>query len=239
MPSNLLDYVILVLIFVIVINIFIKTFSTTCTGEHMKPINSSNISDNKVTTCYDEPGFNATGNKNDVLQNNSSDTYQEDSRIQYMKDFVLGGKFKDTDIVENNAEADFSYSANDLNDYQNNFFSFDEKINKSTRDNVDPVDKINEMRMDDVVVGEKISDVYNNLTQGDLDQKKTCINKNCLLPPLFDNHQKSSIYVTQSDTGNFFSNYDWKYEYDGVNNGGKFFDNIEAEDGKNEHNMMW
>ena len=49
-------------------------------------------------------------------------------------------------------------------EYKNNFFNFHNKINGSSRDHPDPVDKVNLYRFNGVKCGTKIQDLYDGLT---------------------------------------------------------------------------
>ena len=65
---------------------------------------------------------------------------------------------------------------------------------------------------------QKIADVFNDLTQNQL-------NKSKLVPPSND-----SDYLVSANEGKVYSKYNWRYDDDSVSNGGKFYDDIEAAD---------
>ena len=129
-----------------------------------------------------------------------------------------------------------------VQNYQNNFFSFGEQINQSTREGITEVDRINEMQTSrnnelNTCSGQKISDVYDSLVKNDCEQIKQCKNPGCIIPPTIDQISQTTTYTKPFANGNAFSRYDVMFETDGVNNGGKFYDDIEAFDNMSEYNL--
>lgn len=226
MNQNLLDYIILVLVFTLVIHIFIQTFSTE-----------------KLTTSS---GFIYTADNPPVRQNinlfeNSNVEVRKDlnqeifptsigSDRNYIQQFVLGaGKVCESDSQPMEAES-----------YKNNFFNFGEQINKSTREGISEVDRVAEMitsRNNELhrCTGQKISDIYDNLVKSDCEDIKKCKNSGCVVPTNIDQITKSGMYSKPSAMGNTFARYDVVYETDNVNNGGKFYNDIEAFDPLSEN----
>jgi hypothetical protein len=147
---------------------------------------------------------------------------------RYIREFVFGGKY--------NCEPENTFNNNDIQNYQNDFFKFNEKINNSTNGGVDVVDRLNEnLNEINPSFGKKMSDVYDELTGVCTERKNQCVNKNCLIPPVIDSQFRGGVYTDD----NSYKKYNYRYEDDEVSNGGKFYDNIEASDDEFEPNMMW
>lgn len=244
--SNLLDYIILALVFAVVIHIFMQTFGKCNKNEGMNAPMSS-IYKGERPYSYGNPSAN-------LFDNLSVDSRQESFQSQeslpvkaeifssspgsqknYIQQFVMNaGK------VCNNEQ---SHNSEDLQSYQNNFFSFPEQINKSTREGITEVDRINAMqtaRNNELnrCTGEKISDIYDNLVKSDCEQIKQCKNPGCVIQPQIDEISQSTMYQKQNANGNTFARYDVMFETDNVNNGGKFYNDIEAFDSMSEHNLI-
>ena len=58
-----------------------------------------------------------------------------------------------------------------------------------------------------------------------------------LVEPIVDNYYGTKSYMESSDTGSNYVNYDWRFENDNVNNGGKFYDEIGGFDDDFEGNL--
>lgn len=149
---------------------------------------------------------------------------------RYIREFVLGGKytcFEKTDLKPEQVQ-----------DYQDNFFKFNENINYNSNAGVNTVDKLNELNNTiNGYYGMKMSDVYNELTGTCVAKKSSCVNENCLIPPKLDAQFKGGYYVDETPAGKYMTKYNFRYEDDDVINGGKFYDNIEASDDDFESNM--
>lgn len=256
MPSSVLDYVILLVIFIIVIkisvNVFKKQESCPQNNNYLNNNNyerysqsNENISKKEETQITHEKQKSNEPTKTETVGETKGPIDLNIYNDNYIKDFVLGGKFKCGDVEQEVRP----YSSDDIFNYQDRFFSFGDKINRSSEEGVDPVDKINEfqhVRNSEVVKGEEsIAQIYDNLTQGVLDKKKNCVNQGCLLPPQMDAQFKTGVYqgsgmgsyMGDNNAGKFYENYHWKYEDDNVNNGGKFYDDVEAENTGDEYFM--
>jgi hypothetical protein len=157
---------------------------------------------------------------------------------RYIREFVLEGKYNCVDNPEKN-----NFTRAEIIDYQNNMLDFNDKINGSSSNGVDVVDKLNELytgrnTSTTGYQGQTIASVYNGLTQSIIDKKKKCVNPNCLLPPKIDNGTKTALYSDSAQFGKYLK-HGLMYEDDNVNNGSKFYNGIEATDSEFEPNLMW
>lgn len=156
---------------------------------------------------------------------------------RYIKEFVLGGKYD----CNNNAE-EKNFTRAEILNYHNSMFDFNEQINNSSS-GVDVVDKINQLYTsgNNELAGcgnKKISDVFDGLTQSMIDKKKKCANPGCLIPPIMDQQTKMVGYVADSGMGKFIK-HGLMFEDDNVNNGGKFYDDVEGSDSEFEDNLVY
>lgn len=249
MDSNLLDYIILALVFAVVIHIFIQTFGKC--GNKTEGMNApmSSIYNSDRPYSYGNATANLFDNASVESRQESFQSSQQPasqsapvfanspgSQTNYIQQFVMGaGRVCPND--EN------SQKSEDIQNYQNNFFGFGEQVNKSTREGITEVDRVNAMqtaRNNELnrCTGQKISDIYDNLVKSDCDQIKQCKNPGCVIPPTIDQMTQSTTYSKQNANGNAFTRYDVMFETDGVNNGGKFYDDIEAFDSMSESNLI-
>ena len=243
MGSEFIDYVLLALIFAIIINILVKVLGSKCAGkEHMEKIQiqeeiqkgdaKKSLLDRIDRDDVHESAHDAVSRIIESKKKCPVDE-MEDEMNMYMREVILRNRSNCGGEVFTNDE---------ILDYQNNFFSFDNKINHSSSNEVDMVDKLNEIytsNNNEITnkEGKKISDIFNELTQNKLNKQKSCLGGKCLVPPHSDAQHHSSAYKHKTHGGQSFSKYHWKYEDDNVNNGGKFYDDIEGSDSDFEHNM--
>jgi hypothetical protein len=149
---------------------------------------------------------------------------------RYIREYVLGGKYTCFNKTD--------FKPEEVQDYQDNFFKFNENINYNSNGGVNTVDKLNELNNNvNDYYGMKMSDVYNELTGVCMDKKNKCVNENCLIPPKLDAQFKGGYYMDETPVGKFMKKYNFRYEDDDVLNGGKFYDDIEASDNEFESNM--
>lgn len=232
MNSNILDYIILALIFAVVIHIFIRTFGSVCSKTENMEESTQNISEEIKHANIEESTQNISEEikhdnivddkslfdsmKQEVRSENASEKNDmiENKNDRYVREFVLGGR----------TICPKKFTQEEIKEYKTNFFGFNDKINNSSSAGVDMVDKINESNNYE---GKKISDIFNELTQN---KEKECGNPKCIIPPQIDINHHTGSYKETGHFGKIFSRYHWKYEDDNVNNGGKFYDNIEASD---------
>lgn len=158
---------------------------------------------------------------------------------KYINELVTGSKFK----CETNGK---KYTNDQIEAFNNSQFNLAETLNRSTsNDMVTPVDKINSMRTSpnssfiNPFEGNKISDYFDELLSNEKITQQKCKYENCLIPPIKDDFSQTEIYVDDIDKKKVFAKYNWRYETDDVNNGGKFYDEIEASDEEFESNMVW
>jgi hypothetical protein len=113
--------------------------------------------------------------------------------------------------------------------------------------------------------GKRISDIYNgfvnnksfydyspstyknvnvegkNLSESNVNVPKKSISELTgvvkLVEPIVDNYYGTKSYMESSDTGSNYVNYDWRFENDGVSNGGKFYGEIGGYDDEFEGNL--
>ncbi len=140
-------------------------------------------------------------NENDVIEHKPTGCPVNDMDKEtdtYIRKSVLHGSFNCDGC--NDYETPNEFSNEQILNYQNDFFGFNDKINYGSSEGLDPTDKLNEMQ----------TSGNNELT--DMEGKRM-----------------------NANSGNRGSN--WRYEYDDVNNGGKFYGNIEASDSSFESNL--
>jgi hypothetical protein len=142
----------------------------------------------------------------------------ENNKLQ--RDIVIG-QFNQRPILES------KFENTDIQKYQDEFLSVEDKLNNSSRNFVSSVDKLNEYFVTDnnelgILKGETIADIYDNLQKKEVDKFKQCKNPNCVLPSDYDDILQRNIYKDNEKTT--LTNYDVMYEFDdvNVNNGGKF-----------------
>jgi hypothetical protein len=247
--NSVVDYIILAIIFLIIIHIFMRTFSGSCT--HSKEGMESNVQSETPILNKSEQHYNVQDNfdlfadmqkeektievkpvvsKVDI-NNLCPINKMNDETDRYIKEIVLGGKF----LCDKQPEQ----IVKDIDEYQNEFLSFGDVVNRSSDEKVDTVDKINELYTSQNnemsnLKGKRIADVFNDLTQnkcGETDK--------CLIKPIIDRQIRMGYYLEDSGAGKYYTNYNWKYENDNVNNGGKFYDNIEASDSNFQPALAW
>jgi hypothetical protein len=153
-----------------------------------------------------------------------------DNRDLVMKS-VLKNKY-DSGLEEDNEVSEYSDDA--IVEYQNSMLNFDEKIRNSSA-KLDAVDKLNEMD----VMGEdrEIGSIFDDIVDASNVGQENCEHKNCLIPPAVDKLSKSKGYVRKSANGKFIRN-GLMFETDGVQTGGKFYDNIEGYDNDSVHSAL-
>jgi hypothetical protein len=76
--------------------------------------------------------------------------------------------------------------------------------------------------------GKTIGEIFDNYTKNELENTKKCKNPGCVIPGGYDDLMQRQVY--KDNNSETFANFHTRYETDGVNNGGKFFDNIEGND---------
>jgi hypothetical protein len=161
-----------------------------------------------------------------------------DETDRYIRDIVLGGKF----LCKGKPQDTKKHTDSEIDEYQNEFYEFKNKINNSSSEGLDMVDKLNEIFSSGNNElthhnGKRISDVYNELTKSN--SNNGCGEEKCILPPEIDRNLRTGFYTADSGMGKYYSNYNWKYENDNVNNGGKFYGNIEANDSNFDPQLLY
>lgn len=248
--SDILDYIILVLIFAIIINVLIQAFGKKCSDEHMEEQTKSEESAHSEAqhtrsedhTTQNEPVRSAKAEEavDRIVHSKCPVQEMEYENDRYIREFVLGGKFN----CGANSEEPHNFSRQEINDYQNEVFGFNDNVNKSSSAGVDVVDKLNEMYTagnNELVgnTGKKISEVFDRLTQNEVDKRKKCVNPDCLIPPQIETEYRTGNYLGNANVGKVYTKYNWRYEDDNVNTGGKFYDDIEASDSEFEPHLVW
>lgn len=256
MSSNILDYIILAVIFVVIINIFMRTFGNnqcpnipnSSKNEFMGQLDNSSNDTSIIKDKNEEDLFSQMAKEKRLYDEKLNDEEREKQKDsiggcpvvkmnnetdRYIRDIILGGKFLCKDKPEETTN-------DEIDDFQNDFFGFSDKINYSSNESLDMVDKLNEIFSsgDTNLVnynGKNISDIYNDLTKNDVIDN--CVTNKCILPPDVDRDMHVGSYI--EDSGQTYSNYNWKYADDTVNNGGKFYENIEGYDKDFEYELIY
>jgi hypothetical protein len=132
--------------------------------------------------------------------------------------------------LEQGDEAILKYSNEEINDYRQNFLDFRSKT-ENTSGGIDMVDKMNIMQAEsggaDIsknYKGRRISDVYDDLTKNLKGEATSVIN------PEFDPLTMTNNYKSHGHNGDSLRKYHFRYYQDKVENGGKFYGDIEGYD---------
>jgi hypothetical protein len=147
---------------------------------------------------------------------------------------------------KNKSETNEKLSAEEIQGYKNDFWNFQDNVNKNSSAGVDMVDKINELYKtgnNELINnnGKRIGDLFNGLVETDKNVKGNFCGKSlnvCL--PLTGSTVKSSNtgnYLKTDEKSNYFTNFNWRYNNDNVNNGGKFYNSIEGNDSSSGNDM--
>lgn len=147
---------------------------------------------------------------------------------------------------KNKSETNEKLSAEEIQGYKTDFWNFQDNVNKNSSAGVDMVDKINELYKtgnNELINnnGKRIGDLFNGLVETDKNVKGNFCGKSlniCL--PLTGPTVKSSNtgnYLKTDEKTNYFTNFNWRYNNDNVNNGGKFYNSIEGNDSFSGNNM--
>lgn len=245
MESKLMDYLILGLIFVIVINLLTHMFNGNQKGkEEMSQFLGQNLSVqpqimNQAQQIQQIQQKIDIANSNDMCPivteqvNNALDKMIMKQTVEMEQSVPISQQI-------NNKK----FTRDEILEYQNDMFKFNEQINNSSS-TIDVVDKLNELYTSGnsemagpEFKGKTISEVYDGLTQGILDRKKKCVNVNCLIPPLTDKLTGADSYLMVSDKGKYFR-HGLMYEDDNVQNGSIFYNNVVASDSQFEEHMVY
>jgi hypothetical protein len=152
----------------------------------------------------------------------------EDMDHRLIRDVVVGRKYQQGDKQH-------EFSKDEVDNYFLQQQDFDDKVNFSSRNTCDPVAKLAQDRTHNTELVNKqgltIGDVFDGLTRDQVQQYKKCKNPGCVIPAQYDDITQRQYYFDRNDSpGATYSNYTTRYETDGVNNGGKFYEDIEAHD---------
>jgi len=104
--------------------------------------------------------------------NSDSDSDSDNGNITIEENCHTNNTIKNMDKFIKNKLFDEIHKCDNFNSdskvddcsYKNNFFSFHNKINGSSRNNPDPVDKVNLYKFNGAECGTKIKDIYDGLT---------------------------------------------------------------------------
>lgn len=234
--NNMLDCVIVILVILVIIGLIMKGRSEKFTVNKSDLTNSTHnytpyelqVNNKKLNLCSnthmsDDSCILDNGFKDDV----SCPVQVMDSQIDsYIKKYVMNGR----ELCQSEPA---KFNRKQIKKYQDEFFGFNDKVNYNTNEEIDPVDKINEAILTQGNelnnVGVKISDVYKDLTQNVYDRSKSNECEPCkkhLVKPSVDKLFNDGYYTEQAHTGEYISDINWKYDFDGVNNGGEFYNDI-------------
>jgi hypothetical protein len=152
----------------------------------------------------------------------------ENINERLIRDIVIGKKLQQ-------GEKQHEFSKNEVDNYFDQFQDFNQKINYSSQNRCDMVEKIAQDRTQNTEFVNKqgltIGEVFDGMTKDQLDDIKKCKYPNCVIPAKYDNLTQRQMYMDREHSvGGTYTNYQNRYETDNVNNGGKFYDDIEAHD---------
>jgi hypothetical protein len=168
-------------------------------------------------------------NKNVVEQNKCAMKYDtnelEDDNTMLARDIVVGRKLQQEIPQED-------FTRDEIDGYFDDQMNFHDKVNFSSQNTHDVVEKMGEDRLDNSELiknqGKTIGEIFDNYTKNELENTKKCKNPGCVIPGGYDDLMQRQVY--KDNNSETFANFHTRYETDGVNNGGKFFDNIEGND---------
>jgi len=159
----------------------------------------------------------------------------EDRDSTLRRDIVIGRKLQQGDKKD-------EFDDVEIKEYQSQFLDFDNKVNNTSRNELGPIEKLNDMftshnnelaNLGDGTIGE----FFDGLTRTQADNMKKCKNVGCVQESNYDELTHRQYYLDNDATS--FTNYQVRYETDNVSNGGFFYDKIEGNDTQNSQNMIW
>jgi len=160
----------------------------------------------------------------------------EDGNTRLIRDLIVGRKLQQPDKKS-------SFDNDDIKAYQSAFFDFDNAVNNTTRNNVDQIAEMITAKNNEEIgdKGKTIGEIYDGLTQSGIERIKQCKYPKCIIPPSDRDNITNRNYYLDSGNGEqpVFTDYQFRYETDNVNTGGKFYDDIEGYDGTNGDNLVW
>lgn len=251
--SQLLDYVILALLFILCINLLSRFFGKSYKKENM----AQNFLAKMQNPIFDTQPLQQPLQLISLDENTKPESIQSVDLVNLVNSvkpelmeptIPVPVQMSVQSTVESIGSSNVTLGANinidkkikreEILEYQNSMFDFNESVNQSSC-GLDVVDKINELyttgnnEMSELN-GKTIAEVYDGLTQNIIDRKKKCVNKACLISPNVDSLTKTESYLIDTNNGKYFR-HGLLYEDDSVQTGSKFFDNIEASDSEYEN----
>jgi len=123
-------------------------------------------------------------------------------------------------------------SKSEIEGYHAGQLDFYDKVNGSSKDGPDMVDKVNEFTMGSGKdCGVKIKDVFDKMTTGNT---ATCIKQSD-----YDRINALPMYKTKVANGNTYSDDMWRYKDEKVSNGGNFYRDIAPSDDSDSGHMIY
>lgn len=110
-----------------------------------------------------------------------------------------------------------TFTKDDIDNYRDKHFRFYNKINQSSKYDLDVVDKLNENNNMKDITGCKISDIFNGLTNN---LPKSDFNYFNI------NNDNGEDNIIDGHNGEYFNNTLWNYNNEKQMNGGNFYNNI-------------
>lgn len=246
MNSQLLDYIILALLFILVINLFSRVFYKSHKQESMNQMDRKILPE--IQKPYADNVINTTNENLSTISTGSISMAPIIPALKIPATPMIPEKLNTIEFekqISNSADNKPSknkFTTEEILQYQDKMFDFNETVNQSSNV-IDPVDKINELytkgnnEMSEIK-GKTISEVYDNLTQNLIYSNKKCINKDYLIPPTKENLMDTQSYLISTDSGKYFR-HGLLYEGDDVETGSKFFGSVEASDSEYENHMPY
>lgn len=173
----------------------------------------------------------------DVFGNDTTQQTNDLEIKRYLNDYVLDGKMQ--------CEADKSQSVfnrTEIDNYREQSFDFQNKINGSSAPAIDPVDRVNQNRLSGGIkaTGQTISNYYDNLIDPNNNptlQIRKPLNYNqtqgrCIKPPIIDSKNGIPQSFYKGNKNILIDN--WVYPNEKPNNGGILYDGITGDDPFND-----
>jgi len=221
--KSLLNHILLAVLVAIILHIIMNTIYHNEEGldVSVKEFDPHEMSPNIYAQLTDSESDNPAIITDETPRSEGSTLYtgcsidRTDREVaKYVKDLAYNGKFLCDDDIKSNKH----YSKADINQYRSDFLNFRSTTLRNTHQE-DAVDKINEIRVETDAEhqnqGKTVAEVFNKLNQDIVIDRE--------LPT-------TNVYRRSGHKSDYYADYSWMYDTDQVNNGGKFYDDIEADD---------
>jgi hypothetical protein len=233
MNLTIIDYLIIAIIVALVMNTLMDYINGPKNDEEFDNTNLIK-SENKMIE-NDKPSFSYDGF---IKLNDNTDFYNADKKNEndFVNDVIFNGKFN-TPTQETNI---------DLEGYRDDFWNFNEKINRDTTNRPNEIDTINMLKTTNnnekiAPNGMTIANFYDGLTKNETNLVQTYPICGKSLSNCFSDEQIKKIenygsVLKNDQQGNYYTTLNWNNKID---NDDVFFDNVEGYDSRSDHSMAF